>query len=59
MMQLGTPKGGMAFDKNGSPKILEKPMDNYMQSKVGATWLGAKFANRLDSHGILSVVSEI
>lgn len=57
MMQLGTPKGGMVFDGSGSPIILEKAMDNYMQTKVGGAWLAAEFAKRLGSHGILSVVT--
>jgi len=55
MMQLGTPKGGMAFDGTGSPTILKKAMDNYMQSKVGGAWLAAEFAKRLGIHRILSV----
>lgn len=57
LMQLGTPAGGMSFDGHGNPNILPKPMDNYMHSKVGGTWLAAEFAKRLESKDILSVVS--
>jgi hypothetical protein len=48
----------MSFDGQGIPKILPKPMENYMQSKVGGTWLAAEFAKRLGSQGILSVVCD-
>jgi len=57
LMQLGTPAGGMLFDGHGNPKVLPKDRDNYMQSKVGGTWLTAEFAKRLQSKDILSVVS--
>lgn len=57
LMQLGTPAGGMSFDFRGNPMVLPKNRDNYMQSKVGGTWLAAEFANRLESKDILSVVS--
>jgi len=57
LMQLGTPAGGMLFDGHGSPKVLPKARENYMQSKVGGTWLAAEFAKRLESRDILSVVS--
>lgn len=57
LMQLGTPAGGMSFDSQGTPKVLPKAMDNYMQSKAGGTWLAAEFAKRLGDKGILSVVS--
>ena len=57
LMQLGTPAGGISFDSNLNPKLLPKARDNYMQSKVGGTWLAAKFAKRLESKNILSVVS--
>jgi retinol dehydrogenase-12 len=56
-MQLGTPSGGMSFDTNGAPKVLDKAMDNYIQSKIGGSWLAAEFSKRLGSKGILSVVS--
>jgi NAD(P)-dependent dehydrogenase (short-subunit alcohol dehydrogenase family) len=58
LIQLGSPAGGMSFDGQGIPKILPKPMENYMQSKVGGTWLAAEFAKRLGSQGILSVVCD-
>ena len=57
-MQLGSPAGGMSFDSQGTPKVLPKPMENYMQSKVGGTWLAAEFAKRLGSRGIFSVVCQ-
>lgn len=58
IMQLGTTRGGMSFDSNGTPTILpRKDRENYMQTKVGGTWLAAKFANRLKSKDILSLVS--
>lgn len=57
LIQLGTPAGGMSFDSQGTPKVLPKAMDNYMQSKAGGAWLAAEFAKRLRSKGILSVVS--
>lgn len=59
LMQLGTPTGGMSFDDQGTPKVLPKAMDNYMQSKAGGTWLAVEFAKRLGKQGILSVVSAI
>jgi retinol dehydrogenase 12 len=55
-MQLGSPAGGIQFDKNGAPLVL-KGMDNYMQSKVGGCWLASKFAERFDKDRIMSVVS--
>ena len=57
LMQHRTPAGGMWFDGDGNPQILPKDWDNYMQSKVGGTWLAAAFAKRLESKDILSVVS--
>lgn len=56
LLQAGTPVGGMQFESDGTPVILKKFMENYMQSKVGAAWLGADFAERLGKHGIMSVV---
>lgn len=58
-MQIGTPPGGMTFEADGSPKILPKPMDNYMQSKVGGCWLAAEFSERLGNAGVLCVVSNL
>jgi retinol dehydrogenase 12 len=56
LLHAGSPN--MTFENDGTPVVLEKLMDNYMQSKVGDAWLGYRFANRLGDHGILSVVSE-
>lgn len=58
MLQAGgAPGDGMAFDKNGTPEILQGGMNNYFQSKAGVTWLASDFAKRLGGQGILSVVS--
>lgn len=57
LMQLGTPAGVMSFDSQGTPKVLPKAMDNYMQTKAGGMMLAAEFAKRLESKGILSMVS--
>lgn len=51
------PPGGISFQTDGTPVVLTKGMDNYMQSKVGDAWLADKFAKRLEANGILSVVS--
>lgn len=47
----------MIFAEDGVPKVLSKPMLNYIQSKVGASWIAAEFAKRLADDNILSVVS--
>jgi retinol dehydrogenase-12 len=57
LMQLGSPAGGMSFDEKGAPKVLDDSMANYMQSKVGGSYLADYFANGLDKDGILSLVS--
>ena len=57
MMHLDTIDGGMIFTKDGVPKVLPKPMLNYIQSKVGESWIAAEFAKRLADNKILSVVS--
>lgn len=58
LLQAGTPPGGMQFESDGTPVVLNKKfMDNYMQSKVGDAWLAADFAEKLGKHGIMSVVS--
>jgi retinol dehydrogenase-12 len=51
------PEEGIKFQADGTPIVLTKGMDNYMQSKVGDAWLADKFAKRLGEHGILSMVS--
>jgi retinol dehydrogenase-12 len=51
------PEEGIKFQTDGTPVVLTKGMDNYMQSKVGDAWLADRFAKRLGEHGILSVVS--
>ena len=57
LMNHRVPAGGISFDSHGSPKIMPDDWDNYMQSKVGGTWLADGFAKRLGSKDILSVVS--
>jgi hypothetical protein len=47
---------GMSFMQDGTPKVLQKPMQNYIQSKVGESWIAAEFAKRLGDKRILSVV---
>jgi len=56
MMNTHSFEGGMAFTEDGTPEIQPKPMINYMQSKVGESWLAAVFAKRLGDKKILSVV---
>jgi hypothetical protein len=51
------PKGGMSFAADGTPNVVTRAMDNYLQSKVGESWLASEFSKRLGSKGILSVVS--
>ncbi len=55
-LQLSTPPDGMKFDADGTPLYRKKFMENYMQSKVGDTWLAILFAERLGKHGVMSVV---
>ncbi|KAH6705287.1 putative short-chain dehydrogenase [Leptodontidium sp. 2 PMI_412] len=54
LLQL-VPAGVMSFDSQGTPKVLPKAMDNYMQTKAGGTMLATEFEKRLGSNGILSV----
>jgi retinol dehydrogenase-12 len=56
LLQLGAPAGGIQFDEQGTPKVL-KAFPNYMESKVGSTWLAYEYSNRLDKDGILCMVS--
>lgn len=57
LMTFGAPRDSMSFAADGTPNVLPKPLENYMQSKVGGSWLAAESAKRLGSKGILSVVS--
>ena len=57
MVAVGTPKGGVIFDKAGSPKMLKKAMENYMQSKAGVVYLAAEMARMVGGDGVLSLVS--
>jgi retinol dehydrogenase-12 len=57
-IQTGTAKGGILFDaKTDGPKVLEDPMQNYMQSKVGNLFLANEWAEKLGVDGIVSIVS--
>jgi hypothetical protein len=49
----------MNFQSDGTPEIIPAKdfMANYMQSKVGDTWLAAHFAEKLGRQRIMSVVS--
>ncbi|KAE8446079.1 hypothetical protein EG329_012587 [Mollisiaceae sp. DMI_Dod_QoI] len=55
LLQGGIPPEGMQFESSGTPKVLTKFMENYMQSKVGDAWLAADFAERLGKDGVMSV----
>ncbi|TAQ91333.1 hypothetical protein B7494_g300 [Chlorociboria aeruginascens] len=55
LLQVSVPPGAMQFQDDGTPVILTKFMENYMQSKVGGAWLAAYFAKRLGQHGIMSM----
>ena len=54
LLNLGTPPGGVQFDKSGNPVQL-KAMDNYMQSKAGIYFLSREFANRSHDNGVSHV----
>ena len=57
-VEMGTPKGGVAWDDEGNqPKLLKSQLENYMMSKVGNVFLARDTAKRLGEHGIISVVS--
>ena len=45
----------MIFDKEVRPEVLDKPMTNYVQSKVGSAWLAVEFGNRFHRTGVVSV----
>ena len=57
LLQADSREGGVNFDRSGTPVILTKGMDNYMQSKAGCAWLANRFAEKLGPKRILSVVS--
>lgn len=48
---------GMTFARDGTPNVLPRARANYMQSKVGESWLAAEFSKRLGNKKVLSVVS--
>jgi retinol dehydrogenase-12 len=54
-VHLTTPKEIIEFDKQGTPKILKKSFDNYVQTKLGEQFLVKDVASRLDRSGIMSV----
>ncbi|KAF2757409.1 NAD(P)-binding protein [Pseudovirgaria hyperparasitica] len=56
VLDSGTPKGGVEFDEvTKAPKTFKKPMENYMSSKAGGSFLAVEFARRWHEAGILSV----
>jgi retinol dehydrogenase-12 len=55
LLNIGTPKGGVSFDKFGNPVQL-KAMDNYMQSKAGMFFLSHELAKGESSSGVYQVV---
>lgn len=47
----------MVFTRDGAPEVQPTTgMKNYMQSKVGESWIAAEFAKRLGGKKVLSVV---
>ncbi len=57
LIQFDTPVGGMDFKDLGNPKMREKALKNYMQTKAGGAWLAAEFPKRLGQKGTMSVES--
>lgn len=55
-MEAYSQEGGMTFTHDGVPLVLSGAMNNYMQSKVGESWVAAEFAKRLGDRNILSLV---
>ncbi|KAG0645886.1 Short-chain dehydrogenase reductase [Hyphodiscus hymeniophilus] len=55
LLSLGPPPGGMVFNDKGGPEPITKVFPNYMQSKVGETWLACDFAAHLEQHKVMSV----
>ncbi|KAF7518173.1 hypothetical protein G7054_g13546 [Neopestalotiopsis clavispora] len=56
IIALGTPKGGIVWDKDiEAPKLHDSPSSNYMQSKAGVVYLSHEYAQDLGRHGIISV----
>jgi len=55
LIQWVGPEHMMNFDGDGVPVLKKGFMVNYMQSKVGETWLADHFAKCLGKDGILSV----
>lgn len=52
---MKAPEGGVAFETNGSPKVLGDSVSDYAQSKAGNYLLAREFHNRLQANGIISV----
>lgn len=55
LVHLADTKEGIEFDDQGTPKVLKKSFDNYVQSKFGGQFLAKDVASRLDKSGIMSV----
>ena len=56
LLEVGTPKVAVAFDKMGDSKLL-KGMDTYMQTKAGIAFLAVMVTRRVGNAGMLNVVS--
>jgi retinol dehydrogenase-12 len=56
MVAVGTVSEGMQFERDGSaPVVLDNVMQNYMQSKVGNSFLAYETAKRMGSAGVINV----
>ena len=55
LVHLASLGEGIEFDTEGTPKVLIKPFDNYIQTKIGGQFLAKDVATRLDADGIMSV----
>jgi len=56
MVAVATISEGLRFKPDGSaPVVLDNVMHNYMQSKVGNTFLASEMAKRMESSGVINV----
>lgn len=59
MVNVGTPQGGVIFDKQTGNPAQMKGMDNYMQSKAGELFLAKEFSREWADLNIASVVRTV
>lgn len=52
---MKAPEGGIAFEADGTPKVLGDSVSDYAQSKAGNYLLAREFHKRLQADGIISV----